>query len=66
LIKKRHVAHLLDKGSLSIHVSDGKKGFPNETYYDVIHVGVTTSKVLESLVYQPYPGEIKLFQWLTP
>lgn len=55
-IKKGPAAHLLDKGSLSIHVGDGKKGFPDEAPYDAIHVGAAASEVPEALVNQLKPG----------
>uniref|UniRef100_A0A0D6QZM5 Protein-L-isoaspartate O-methyltransferase n=1 Tax=Araucaria cunninghamii TaxID=56994 RepID=A0A0D6QZM5_ARACU len=55
-VKKGPAAHLLEKGALSIHVGDGKKGFPEAAPYDAIHVGAAASELPKALVDQLKPG----------
>ncbi|KAH9300922.1 hypothetical protein KI387_012505, partial [Taxus chinensis] len=55
-IKKGPAAHLLEKGALSIHVVDGKKGFPDAAPYDAIHVGAAAAELPRALVDQLKPG----------
>ncbi|GLJ30313.1 hypothetical protein SUGI_0599700 [Cryptomeria japonica] len=55
-IKKGPAAHLLEKGALSIHVADGKKGFPDAAPYDAIHVGAAAAELPKALVDQLKPG----------
>eukprot|EP00252_Welwitschia_mirabilis_P024057 TRINITY_DN6999_c0_g1_i1.p1 TRINITY_DN6999_c0_g1~~TRINITY_DN6999_c0_g1_i1.p1 ORF type:complete len:216 (+),score=53.46 TRINITY_DN6999_c0_g1_i1:188-835(+) len=55
-IKKGPAGYLLEKGALSIHVGDGKKGFPEKAPYDAIHVGAAAADVPQALVDQLKPG----------
>jgi len=55
-IKQTPAQFLLEKGSLSLHVKDGKEGYPNRAPYNAIHVGAAAPELPESLVQQLKPG----------
>ncbi|CAN4085938.1 unnamed protein product [Withania somnifera] len=49
-------APLLKEGSLSLHVGDGRKGWPEHAPYDAIHVGAAAADVPQDLINQLKPG----------
>ncbi|KAL1207256.1 Protein-L-isoaspartate O-methyltransferase 2 [Cardamine amara subsp. amara] len=55
-IEKSVAASLLKKGSLSLHVGDGRKGWQEFAPYDAIHVGAAASKIPQPLLDQLKPG----------
>ncbi|CAA7400652.1 unnamed protein product [Spirodela intermedia] len=55
-IKKSAAAELMKAGSLSVHASDGRLGWPELGPYDAIHVGAAAHELPEPLVQQLKPG----------
>lgn len=55
-IKRSAASALLDRGSLSIHVADGRLGWPELAPYDAIHVGAAAPEIPKPLVDQLKPG----------
>ncbi|XP_010441750.1 PREDICTED: protein-L-isoaspartate O-methyltransferase 2 isoform X1 [Camelina sativa] len=55
-IEKSVAASLLKKGSLSLHVGDGRKGWQEFGPYDAIHVGAAASEIPQPLLDQLKPG----------
>ncbi|XP_010248719.1 PREDICTED: protein-L-isoaspartate O-methyltransferase-like [Nelumbo nucifera] len=55
-IKKTPAAPLLKEGSLSIHVGDGRLGWPEFAPYDAIHVGAAAPEIPQPLIDQLKPG----------
>lgn len=55
-IEKSVAGPLLQKGSLSLHVGDGRKGWKEFAPYDAIHVGAAASEVPQALLDQLKPG----------
>ncbi|XP_068647386.1 protein-L-isoaspartate O-methyltransferase 1-like isoform X2 [Aristolochia californica] len=55
-IKRSVAAPLLKEGSLSIHVGDGRQGWPEFAPYDAIHVGAAASQIPQPLIDQLKPG----------
>ncbi|KAK9144837.1 hypothetical protein Sjap_004740 [Stephania japonica] len=55
-IQKSPVAPLLERGSLSIDVGDGRLGWPECGPYDAIHVGAAAPEILQPLMDQLKPG----------
>ncbi|XP_052175948.1 protein-L-isoaspartate O-methyltransferase-like isoform X1 [Diospyros lotus] len=55
-IKKSAAAPLLKKGSLSVHVGDGRLGRPASAPYDAIHVGAASPEIPPALLEQLNPG----------
>ncbi|CAN8306637.1 unnamed protein product [Cochlearia groenlandica] len=55
-IGKSVAAPLLKKGSLSLHVGDGRKGWQEFAPYDAIHVGAAASEIPQALLDQLKPG----------
>ncbi|XP_028553354.1 protein-L-isoaspartate O-methyltransferase-like [Dendrobium catenatum] len=55
-INRSAAAPLLDGGSLSLHVSDGRLGWPELAPYDAIHVGAAASEIPTALLDQLKPG----------
>ncbi|XP_020885311.1 protein-L-isoaspartate O-methyltransferase 2 isoform X2 [Arabidopsis lyrata subsp. lyrata] len=55
-IEKSVAASLLKKGSLSLHVGDGRKGWQEFAPYDAIHVGAAASEIPQPLLDQLKPG----------
>lgn len=55
-IKKSAAAPQLNDGSLSIHIADGREGWPELAPYDAIHVGAAAPQIPEALVEQLKPG----------
>ncbi|CAF1701944.1 protein-L-isoaspartate O-methyltransferase 2 isoform X3 [Brassica napus] len=55
-VEKSVAASLLQKGSLSLHVGDGRKGWGEFAPYDAIHVGAAASEVPHALLDQLKPG----------
>jgi len=55
-IKQTQAAPLLESGALSIHVGDGRLGYPELGPYDAIHVGAAASELPQKLVSQLKPG----------
>lgn len=55
-IKKSAAAPQLDDGSLSIHIADGREGWPELAPYDSIHVGAAAPQIPEALIEQLKPG----------
>ncbi|XP_061956184.1 protein-L-isoaspartate O-methyltransferase 1-like [Populus nigra] len=55
-IKKSAAAPLLKDGSLSIHVGDGRQGWPEFAPYDAIHVGAAAPEIPQPLLDQLKPG----------
>ncbi|KAI4374597.1 hypothetical protein MLD38_012576 [Melastoma candidum] len=55
-IKKSEAASYLEKGSLSIHVGDGRQGWPEFAPYDAIHVGAAAKEIPQQLIDQLKPG----------
>ncbi|KAL1213791.1 Protein-L-isoaspartate O-methyltransferase 2 [Cardamine amara subsp. amara] len=55
-IENSVAASLLKKGSLSLHVGDGRKGWQEFAPYDAIHVGAAASKIPQPLLDQLKPG----------
>ncbi|KAG1363357.1 protein-L-isoaspartate O-methyltransferase [Cocos nucifera] len=55
-IKKSAAALLLNEGSLSVHVTDGRSGWPDLAPYDAIHVGAAAPEIPQPLIEQLKPG----------
>ncbi|GKV41947.1 hypothetical protein SLEP1_g49414 [Rubroshorea leprosula] len=55
-IEKSLAASLLKEGSLSVHVGDGRKGWPECAQYDAIHVGAAAPEIPQPLIDQLKPG----------
>ncbi|CAJ2644504.1 unnamed protein product [Trifolium pratense] len=55
-IQKSAAATLLKDGSLSVHVGDGREGWPEFAPYDVIHVGAAAPEIPQPLIDQLKPG----------
>ncbi|KAL6973125.1 Protein-L-isoaspartate O-methyltransferase 2 [Sarracenia purpurea var. burkii] len=55
-IEKSAAAPLLKEGSLSIHVGDGRLGWPEFAPYDAIHVGAAAPEIPPALIEQLKPG----------
>ncbi|CAB4280661.1 unnamed protein product [Prunus armeniaca] len=55
-IKKSAAAPLLKEGSLSVHVGDGRLGWPELAPYDAIHVGAAAPEIPQPLTDQLKPG----------
>ncbi|KAF2293248.1 hypothetical protein GH714_040610 [Hevea brasiliensis] len=55
-IEKSAAAPLLREGSLSVHVGDGRQGWPEFAPYDAIHVGAAAPEIPHALVDQLKPG----------
>ncbi|XP_043707205.1 protein-L-isoaspartate O-methyltransferase 1-like [Telopea speciosissima] len=55
-IQKSQAASLLKGGSLSIHVGDGRLGWPEFAPYDAIHVGAAAADIPQPLIDQLKPG----------
>ncbi|KAJ0229286.1 Protein-L-isoaspartate O-methyltransferase 2 [Hirschfeldia incana] len=55
-VEKSVAGSLLQKGSLSLHVGDGRKGWEEFAPYDAIHVGAAASEVPQALLDQLKPG----------
>ncbi|KAK3017854.1 hypothetical protein RJ639_004546, partial [Escallonia herrerae] len=55
-VKKSAAAPLLKDGSLSLHVGDGRLGWPEFAPYDAIHVGAAASEIPQPLIDQLKPG----------
>ncbi|KAL6549488.1 Protein-L-isoaspartate O-methyltransferase 2 [Orobanche hederae] len=55
-IEKSAAAPLLEKGSLSVHVGDGRHGWPEFAPYDAIHVGAAAPEIPPALIEQLKPG----------
>ncbi|RZC92426.1 hypothetical protein C5167_004257 [Papaver somniferum] len=55
-IKNSAAAPYLEEGSLSIHVGDGRLGWPEFALYDAIHVGAAAPGIPQALIQQLKPG----------
>ncbi|KAL5750659.1 hypothetical protein ACOSP7_025262 [Xanthoceras sorbifolium] len=55
-IEKSAAAPLLKEGSLSVHVGDGREGWPEFAPYDAIHVGAAAPEIPQPLIDQLKPG----------
>ncbi|XP_038686430.1 protein-L-isoaspartate O-methyltransferase 1-like isoform X2 [Tripterygium wilfordii] len=55
-IEKSAAAPLLKEGALSIHVGDGRQGWPECAPYDAIHVGAAAPEIPKPLIDQLKPG----------
>ncbi|XP_055828463.1 protein-L-isoaspartate O-methyltransferase 1-like [Solanum dulcamara] len=55
-VEKSAAGPLLKEGSLSLHVGDGRKGWPEHAPYDAIHVGAAAADVPQDLIDQLKPG----------
>ncbi|KAK4350601.1 hypothetical protein RND71_029914 [Anisodus tanguticus] len=55
-VEKSAAAPLLKEGSFSLHVGDGRKGWPEHAPYDAIHVGAAAADVPQDLIDQLKPG----------
>ncbi|XP_024025611.1 protein-L-isoaspartate O-methyltransferase 1 isoform X1 [Morus notabilis] len=55
-IQKSAAAPLLKDGSLSVHVGDGRLGWPEFAPYDAIHVGAAAPEIPQQLIEQLKPG----------
>ncbi|KAL2933700.1 Protein-L-isoaspartate O-methyltransferase [Bienertia sinuspersici] len=55
-IKKSVAAPLMEKGSLSVNVGDGRLGYPEAAPYDAIHVGAAAPEIPKALLDQLKPG----------
>ncbi|KAM3210543.1 hypothetical protein ACQJBY_064491 [Aegilops geniculata] len=55
-IKKSAADPQLNDGSLSIHIADGREGWPQLAPYDCIHVGAAAPQIPEALIEQLKPG----------
>ncbi|KAK8959977.1 Protein-L-isoaspartate O-methyltransferase [Platanthera guangdongensis] len=55
-IKRSAAEPLMRGGSLSVHVADGRLGWPELAPYDTIHVGAAASEVPKALLDQLKPG----------
>lgn len=55
-IKRSAASSSLKDGSLSIHVTDGRLGWPELAPYDAIHVGAAAPEIPQALIKQLKPG----------
>ncbi|KAK9044913.1 hypothetical protein V6N11_058804 [Hibiscus sabdariffa] len=55
-IEKSAAAPLLKEGSLSVHVADGREGWPEHAPYDAIHVGAAAPEIPQPRIDQLKPG----------
>lgn len=55
-IEKSAAGKLLKEGSLSVHLGDGRQGWPEFAPYDAIHVGAAASEIPQPLIDQLRPG----------
>ncbi|GFQ00486.1 protein-l-isoaspartate o-methyltransferase 1 [Phtheirospermum japonicum] len=55
-IQKSAAAPLLKEGSFSVHVGDGRQGWPEFGPYDAIHVGAAAPEIPTALIEQLKPG----------
>ncbi|KAI3965493.1 hypothetical protein MKW92_034736 [Papaver armeniacum] len=55
-IQKSAASPLLELGSLSVHVGDGRNGWPEFAPYDAIHVGAAAREIAKQLIDQLKPG----------
>ncbi|KAL8057303.1 hypothetical protein ABFX02_04G176000 [Erythranthe guttata] len=55
-IKKSEAAPLFEDGSFSVHVGDGRQGWPEFAPYDAIHVGAAAPEIPPALIEQLKPG----------
>lgn len=55
-VERSAAAALLKDGSLSLHVSDGRLGWPDVAPYDAIHVGAAAPEIPRPLLEQLKPG----------
>lgn len=55
-IQKSAAAPMLKEGSLSVHVGDGRLGWPEFAPYDAIHVGAAAPEIPQALIDQLKPG----------
>ncbi|KAJ4790599.1 Protein-L-isoaspartate O-methyltransferase [Rhynchospora pubera] len=55
-VKRSAATPLLEKGSLSLHVADGRYGWPEAAPYDTIHVGAAAPEIPKALLDQLKPG----------
>lgn len=55
-VEKSAAAPLLKEGALSLHVGDGRLGWPDAAPYDAIHVGAAAAEVPQPLIDQLKPG----------
>ncbi|KAL5544039.1 hypothetical protein UlMin_007823 [Ulmus minor] len=55
-IEKSAAASLLKDGSLSVHVGDGRLGWPEFAPFDAIHVGAAAPEIPQPLIDQLKPG----------
>ncbi|RWR74303.1 protein-L-isoaspartate O-methyltransferase-like protein [Cinnamomum micranthum f. kanehirae] len=55
-IRKSAAAPLLENGSLSVHVGDGRLGWAEHAPYDAIHVGAAAPEIPQPLIDQLKPG----------
>lgn len=55
-IERSTAAPLLKAGSLSVHVGDGRQGWPEFAPYDAIHVGAAAPEIPQPLINQLKPG----------
>ncbi|KAL6524554.1 Protein-L-isoaspartate O-methyltransferase 2 [Orobanche hederae] len=54
-IEKSEAGTLLKEGSISIHVGDGRQGWPDLAPYDAIHVGAAAPEIPPALIEQLKP-----------
>ncbi|KAK6153254.1 hypothetical protein DH2020_012893 [Rehmannia glutinosa] len=55
-IEKSAAAPLFKEGSFSVHVGDGRQGWPEFAPYDAIHVGAAAPEIPPALIEQLRPG----------
>lgn len=55
-INSSAASSLLKEGSLSVHVADGRLGWPELAPYDAIHVGAAAPEIPPALIEQLKPG----------
>ncbi|XP_039163348.1 protein-L-isoaspartate O-methyltransferase 1 isoform X2 [Eucalyptus grandis] len=55
-VQRSAAAPLLKEGALSLHVGDGRLGWPEHAPYDAIHVGAAAPEIPKALVDQLKPG----------
>nr|WET60739.1 L-isoaspartate-O-methyltransferase [Ricinus communis] len=55
-IEKSAAAPLLKEGFLSVHIGDGRQGWPEFAPYDAIHVGAAAPEIPQALIDQLKPG----------
>eukprot|EP00271_Cylindrocystis_brebissonii_P019114 TRINITY_DN567_c0_g1_i2.p1 TRINITY_DN567_c0_g1~~TRINITY_DN567_c0_g1_i2.p1 ORF type:complete len:326 (-),score=47.53 TRINITY_DN567_c0_g1_i2:852-1829(-) len=51
-VQQGPAAHLMEKGQLSFHATDGRLGYPEEAPFDAIHVGAAAPDLPQKLVEQ--------------